>query len=1127
MRKMRILALLLLVSLVALVGCGGGGGGGESQISPEKDVAGITGTLDKFAAALKSGDVSSTGLFAQTTSAQSTTILYVKDFGADLSNPADNQTWEFSVRPENITQTSLDKAIVRASKVMTTGKTLWLVFAMVREQGVWYIDGITVEETGTEGAFVVQRYYPIVPGASMKYLEQGTSPVLYYTDGFSSTDRVEKNGIIMYRTSSFDETSPMVPSIRAQRAQLFDNAGFYVGYNSSGELWAYSSLVNGGQPYRLFKTAYALGQKEVVTETTANGTFVTTMTIGSKTELMTTPLRTFSTIPVTEEVSFLIAGAPATETSIIYFADGIGVVAIKDFGYNLTTPDSTDLLFERYVNGVFDRNLPIVSPPAGSQNVVVGQAMTPVQFAAAGGTGPMTWSVANAPVGVTINSTTGSMSGTPDPSAPLMTWNTIVTATDIYGRQGTSQYNIAVVAAPALTVNSTTSAQQVVVGQPMTAVQFSATNGTGAIAWSLGTGAPVGITLSTGGLLSGTVDPSVALGDYTVTINARDQIGGTGSKVFTISVVNPPALTVNSTGNSQLVPVGRALTPVQFSTIGNTGAVTWSIGAAPVGISISSTGVLSGTVDPSTALGDYPVTVSVIDSIGGNGSKVYTITVIQPPPLTITPANANQTTYAGGTIQPVTFTAEGGVGGITWSISGQPSNIGIGSTGILSGTVNAGTALGTYVITVTGTDSLGTTGSTNYTIGITSPPAITITSSDGGNSQRVVVGQSMTSVTFSGTGNTGGITWSCSGQPSNIGIGSTGILSGTVVSSTAAGDYTVTVTATDSIGGTGTFQYVLQVVPGEYFMPSYYPTVPGDEYTYAQLPNLSPVPDRTLVTVLSDSLSLPVDGGETVTFYKESTSNVAPTGLNIRAAVRKNLRGALRAQTTPEDVYYRGLDSTGNIWQYNPIINGGVPYKIFPAWMNPGETFQFTQNYNDGVNPAYSATTDVVIGSALVNGVETPLGTYNNLLNITYLTTIYPPSGSPIGVASDLFCAKNIGLVAYYSYTDQTMSTIDYKEQVLTTKLAGIINDNPVQINTPALLSYSNPVDITLNASGGDSANGYVWSLVSGTMPANLGLSSNGRLTGTPTISGTYTFTLKVTDYYYRSATKAFTMTVP
>ncbi len=862
MRKMRILALLLLVSLVALVGCGGGGGGGESQISPEKDVAGITSTLDKFAAALKSGDVSSTGLFAQTTSAQSTTILYVKDFGADLSNPADNQTWEFSVRPENITQTSLDKAIVRASKVMTTGKTLWLVFAMVREQGVWYIDGITVEETGTEGAFVVQRYYPIVPGASMKYLEQGTSPVLYYTDGFSSTDRVEKNGIIMYRTSSFDETSPMVPSIRAQRAQLFDNAGFYVGYNSSGELWAYSSLVNGGQPYRLFKTAYALGQKEVVTETTANGTFVTTMTIGSKTELMTTPLRTFSTIPVTEEVSFLIAGAPATETSIIYFADGIGVVAIKDFGYNLTTPDSTDLLFERYVNGVFDRNLPIVSPPAGSQNVVVGQAMTPVQFAAAGGTGPMTWSVANAPVGVTINSTTGSMSGTPDPSAPLMTWNTIVTATDIYGRQGTSQYNIAVVAAPALTVNSTTSSQQVVIGQSMTAVQFSATNGTGAITWSLGNGAPVGITLSKDGLLSGTV-----------------------------------------------------------------------------------------------------------------------------------------------------------------------------------------------------------------------------------------------------------------------------------VSTTAASDYVVTVTATDDqTGGTGTFQYVLHVVPGEYFMPSYFPIVPGDEYTYAYLPNLSPVPDRTLVTILSDSLALPVGGGETITFYKESTSVFTPTVPNIRAAVRKNLRGALRAVITPEDVYYQGFDSIGNIWRYNPTINGGTPYMIFPAWMNPGETFQFTQNYSysdSELTPpevSYTATTQVKIGSVLVNGVVTPLGSYNNLLNITYLTTItfVSPSGPKVKeVASDLLCAKNIGLVAYYSYPDQTMSTIDYKQLILTTKLAGIINDNPVMISTPAILNYTPVVDITLVATGGDSANGYVWSFVSGNMPPNLALSSDGRLAGTPNVSGTYTFTLQATDYYYRAVSRTFTMVVP
>ncbi|GAB1352896.1 hypothetical protein MASR1M12_16280 [Erysipelotrichia bacterium] len=70
---------------------GGGGGGGTPVF--EKDVAGITATLNRFAESLRTGDPTSSGVFAQTTGTSETTkILYVKDFGADLNNPNDNQT---------------------------------------------------------------------------------------------------------------------------------------------------------------------------------------------------------------------------------------------------------------------------------------------------------------------------------------------------------------------------------------------------------------------------------------------------------------------------------------------------------------------------------------------------------------------------------------------------------------------------------------------------------------------------------------------------------------------------------------------------------------------------------------------------------------------------------------------------------------------------------------------------------------------------------------------------------------------------------------------------------------------------------------------------------------------------
>ena len=69
-----------------------------------------------------------------------------------------------------------------------------------------------------------------------------------------------------------------------------------------------------------------------------------------------------------------------------------------------------------------------------------------------------------------------------------------------------------------------------------------------------------------------------------------------------------------------------------------------------------------------------------------------------------------------------------------------------------------------------------------------------------------------------------------------------------------------------------------------------------------------------------------------------------------------------------------------------------------------------------------------------------------------------------------------------------------------------------LQITTTSLASgeVSSAYSATLGASGGKSP--YSWTLSSGTLPGGLTLSSSGQISGTPTASGTFSFTVMATD---------------
>jgi endoglucanase len=139
------------------------------------------------------------------------------------------------------------------------------------------------------------------------------------------------------------------------------------------------------------------------------------------------------------------------------------------------------------------------------------------------------------------------------------------------------------------------------------------------------TGLPAGLSInSSTGLITGT---PTTIGTSNVTVTAK--AGVTGSAAFTWTISASNTVTVTSPGN-QVGSVGTAASlQIQATDSAAGQTLTYAATGLPAGLSISSTGLITGT--PTTA-GASTVTVTVTDSTGASGSATFTWTISAPAP---------------------------------------------------------------------------------------------------------------------------------------------------------------------------------------------------------------------------------------------------------------------------------------------------------------------------------------------------------------------------------------------------------------------------------------------------------------------------------------------------------------
>ncbi len=704
-------------------------------------------------------------------------------------------------------------------------------------------------------------------------------------------------------------------------------------------------------------------------------------------------------------------------------------------------------------------NAPLVITTSLLQNGQIGAPYSQTLFAT-GGAGAHTWSLTSGtlPDGLTFNTATGQISGTPTATAAStpLTFQT----TD----SGTPPQSVSV----NLTLTVTSSMVIVSAALPtgQVGVPYSYTlfvvGGTGTKNWSITAGSlPNGLTFGpANGQISGT--PLAGVTNLSLTFQVTDSGSPqqTATATLTLTVAGPLAITTTSLADGQQSsPYSQTL-----AATGGIGTRTWALigGSLPNNLSLNpTTGLISGTATvPVTAL---PLTFQVTDSGSPAQTASVTLTLTVAPVLTISTASLPNGQV--GSPYSLTLGAAGGTGARTWALTGGVLPAGLTltpATGLISGTPLVAANSTPLTLRVTDSGSPAQNATVTLPLMIIGPLVINTTSLPSGQI-NVFYSQTLTA-----SGGTGAHTWLQTGGalPNGLTLNpATGLISGTPLAAVTNSSLTFQTTDSGSPAQTATVNLTL--------------TIAGSlAITTSSLPN-----------------------GQTGSFYSQTLnatggtgpltwaliSGTLPTGISLNPTIGQ-ISGTPTATATNAPLTFRVTDSgsPAQTKTVNLTLTVIAPLVITTTTLPGGQLGAF-----------YSQTLAATGGTGSRTWLQTAGALPNGL-------TLNPATGQISGTPT-------VGV----TNTPLTFQVLDSGSpaQVATVNLTLTIASAPLSITTTSLPTghLNTAYNATLAATGG--VGPYTWTLIGGRMANGLSLSPSGQITGTPigTVTGS-ALTFRVTD---------------